>query len=106
MSKSLISEDLTIVGNIESKSAIEILGSVTGDINAASVDIGESGKVEGKVNSEDVQIHGWIKGALSAVSVTVHSQAVVSASINAETMISENGARIVGKVNVTGSKDG
>ena len=105
MSKSLIREDLTIVGNIESESAIEVLGSVTGDINSISVVIGESGKVEGKVNAGDVEIHGWIKGALSAVSVTIHSNAVVSANIHAKKMTSENGARIVGKINITGSKE-
>ena len=50
MPDSIISEDLTINGNITSASSIEIKGTVIGDIVAASVNIGTSGAVDGKVN--------------------------------------------------------
>ncbi len=104
MLKSLINEDLCIVGNIECKSDIEVFGSVTGDINANMVIVQDSGRVVGKVNAVSVEIHGSLKGALSVVSVKIHSQAVVEASITAEELGSDKGARIAGKINITGSK--
>lgn len=104
MSNSLISEDLVITGNIKSASGIEIQGSVTGDIDAISVEIGTFGSVEGNVTAKSTDIHGSMKGALSTVSVTIHSKAEVKANITAEEMASENGARIAGKINITGPK--
>ena len=101
---SIFSEDLTINGNIESASDIEIKGRVIGDIDAASVEIAMSGNVEGKLSAKNVQIHGSLKGSLIAVSVTIHSQAVIAASITAEEIATENGSRISGKINVTGAK--
>lgn len=102
MSNSLINADLVVAGNIECKSDLEIFGSVTGDINAKMVDVGDTGQVDGKVNAESAEIHGTLTGALSVVSVKIHSKAVVNASITAEEMGSEKGARIAGKVNITG----
>ncbi len=104
MSNSLISEDLIITGNIKSASGIEIQGRVTGDIDAISVEIGTSGSVEGNVSSKSADIRGSMKGALSTVSVIIHSKADVKANITAEEMASENGARIAGKINITGPK--
>ena len=104
MSKSLINADLVVAGNIKCKSDLEILGSVTGDINAKMVEVGASGQVDGKVNAESAEIHGTLRGELSVVSVKIHSQAIVNASITAEEMGSDKGARIAGKVNITGPK--
>jgi cytoskeletal protein CcmA (bactofilin family) len=106
MSNSFISEDLVITGNIKSASGIEIKGSVIGDIEAISVEIGTSGSVDGNVSAKSADIHGSMKGGLSTVSVTIHSKAVVKANITAEEMASENGARIAGKIDITGAKGG
>jgi cytoskeletal protein CcmA (bactofilin family) len=106
MSNSLISEDLVITGDIKSASGIEIKGSVIGDIEVNSVEIGTSGSVDGNVSAKSADIHGSMKGALRTVSVTIHSNAVVKANITAEEMASENGARITGKIDITGTKGG
>jgi len=103
MPDSIISEDLTINGNITSASGIEIKGTVIGDIVAASVKIGASGAVDGKVKAENVQIHGSLKGSLNAETVTIHSQAVIAASITAGEMATESGSKITGMINVTGA---
>ncbi|MDR7855139.1 polymer-forming cytoskeletal protein [Tissierella sp.] len=60
---SLIGENIKIIGKIVGKGSIRIDGSVEGDIEYdGNIVVGETGKVSGNINSNDVSLAGTIKG--------------------------------------------
>lgn len=98
MPPSLISEDATIEGNLISKGEIEVLGEVNGDIECASVTIGESGKLNGKVTAEDVVIDGRLIGAIHSHSVTLRSGCHVEGDVHHVSLMIEDGGSFEGTV--------
>jgi len=102
MTKSIISEDLTITGDISGSGLIEVQGTVRGDVNSQAIDILNGGQIEGNVKAETAHVRGQLKGSLSAESVDLYSDAVIDADVSAGTMSSEKGARVVGKVDIGG----
>lgn len=100
MTKSTISEELTITGNIRGSGSIDVRGSVVGDIETQVIDILAGGSVEGNVRVETAHVRGSLKGGISAKSVDLHAQADVEADVTAGELTSEKGARLRGKVSV------
>ncbi|MBM1220119.1 polymer-forming cytoskeletal protein [Ponticoccus sp. SC2-23] len=104
MTKSIISEDLTVTGDITGSGLIEVQGTVRGDIKSQAVDILNGGQVEGAVTADTAHVRGVLKGSLSADSVDLYADATVDADVSAGTMSSEKGARVVGKVDIGGGR--
>ncbi|MGG7643511.1 bactofilin family protein [Rhodovulum sp. YNF3179] len=102
MGKTTIQADLKIDGNLTSTGAIDINGDVTGDIEAAELDILSNGRVKGTVKVETAQLRGSFEGALKAGDVELQSQAKVDADIECATLTTAKGARLHGDVKVTG----
>ena len=106
MSKSTISEELTITGDITGTGTIEVQGTVKGDIKSQSVDILTGGRVEGNITADTAHVRGHLKGSLEAKSVDLYSQANVDADVTAGELSSEKGARVTGKVDIGGAAKG
>ncbi len=104
MSKTIISEELTVTGNIKGESTIEIRGKVIGDIDIRAMDIHEGGSVEGNVTVDTAHVRGHLKGSLSAQSLDLYAQADVHAEITAKAMAAEKGARVIGGVKISGNR--
>lgn len=103
MTRSVIEEDLTIDGNVVSKDGdIEVKGKVNGDITSKSVDVSVAGQVQGVITAEAVTIRGKHAGQISCNELSLEKNAEVSADVKAQTLSSEKGARLVGKVQITG----
>ena len=103
MTKSIISEDLTVTGDISGSGLIEVQGIVRGDVKSDAVDILTGGQVEGNVKADTAHVRGQLKGSLAATSVDLYSQAVIDADVSAAELSSEKGARVVGKVDIGGA---
>ncbi len=103
MTRSVIEEDLTIDGNVVSKDGdIDVKGKVTGDITSRSVDVHVSGKVQGAITADAVTIQGTHSGRIECSELALEKNAEVKADVKAQTLSSEKGARLVGKVQITG----
>lgn len=103
MTRSVIEEDLVIDGNITSQDGdIEVKGRVTGDITARSVDVHANGSVQGAIAADTVRIGGRQSGRIKCDELSLDKSAEVKADITAQTLTSEKGARLVGKVQITG----
>lgn len=103
MVNSIVEEELTIKGNIKSKDGnVEIKGNVIGDVAAASVVIQSDGTIEGAVSAKNVVVQGKHKGSLTCNDVTFASTSHVQADVKAETMTTESGAKVVGRIEITG----
>ncbi|MBT8474686.1 MAG: polymer-forming cytoskeletal protein [Alphaproteobacteria bacterium] len=103
MVDSLISDDLTIEGDIEVKSGkLVVAGKVDGNITADSVEVREGGAVQGAVKAENVNIQGKHSGKIDCTELSLNARSDVRSDVTAKSMTSEKGAKLVGKVQITG----
>ncbi len=59
---SVISEDLSIIGEVRGSAHIEVLGFVDGKISADNILIRESGRVIGTLRADNAEIEGAVEG--------------------------------------------
>ena len=97
-SASILSSDLTIVGNLKTTGDIQVEGNVEGDIRAHLLTIGETATVKGEVIADDVIINGRIVGRVRGLKVRLSSTARVEGDIIHKTIAIESGAHFEGSV--------
>ncbi len=95
---SIISPDLEIVGNLKCDGEIQIDGTITGDIEAHELIVGEQGKIDGSTVAQSVRILGTVNGRVQAKTVRLEKSARVTADIAHETLAIEADAHFEGKV--------
>ncbi len=78
---SVLSPDLTIVGNLKTTGDIQIEGTVEGDIRAHLLTVGEGATVKGEIVADDVVINGRIIGRVRGLKVRLTSTARVEGDI-------------------------
>ena len=92
----IISNGLTVSGNLDSDGEVQIDGIVEGDIKSVRLSIGQNGKIVGSVQAERVLVRGRINGQIRAQEVTLTRTAQVKGDIHHETLSIEPGAKIDG----------
>ncbi len=95
---SIISPDLKNVGDLKGHGAIQIDGTIEGDIDVPLLTVGEQGKVDGSTVAETVRIFGTVNGRVRAKTVRLGASAKVTADITHETLTIEAGAYFEGHV--------
>ena len=78
---SILSDDLTIEGNIVSEGEVHINGIIKGDVTARKLTLGENGAITGAVEVDDAVVAGKLGGRLTAKYVVLLSTARVTADI-------------------------
>ena len=101
---SLISSDVSIIGDIKSDGEIHIDGVIEGDIRTEVLQIGRSASVKGEVVADKVRINGTVNGRIKARSVELFGTAHVVGDIMHEDLSIETGAFLDGhcKRNIKG----
>jgi cytoskeletal protein CcmA (bactofilin family) len=94
---SVISDDLSITGNVSSKGEIQIDGEIQGDIHCGSLLLGDKSQVQGSVIAEDVVVRGKIVGSIRGLRVTLQAQAHVEGDIFHQSLAIEQGAYFEGR---------
>jgi cytoskeletal protein CcmA (bactofilin family) len=97
MVPSIIGEDLSIHGNVTSKGELQVDGEIQGDLNCASLLLGDKSQVIGGVIAEDVVVRGRVVGSIRGLRVTLQSQAHVEGDIFHQSLSIEQGAYFEGK---------
>jgi cytoskeletal protein CcmA (bactofilin family) len=95
---SVLSSDLTILGNVKSSGDIQVEGNVEGDIRAQMLIVGESATVKGEVIAEEVVVNGRVVGRLRGLKVRLANSARVEGDIVHKTIAIESGAHFEGSV--------
>ena len=93
---STIGSGMQVIGNIVCTGALQIFGSVTGDIHAAQLSIREGARVEGKVVAPDAVIEGAFTGTIHGNTVKLQKTAVVEGEIYNKILAIEENARFEG----------
>lgn len=94
---SLLSENLTVEGNVLSDGEVQIDGVVRGDVRVGKLSLGETGHVEGQIFSDTAEIRGRVIGAITAKQVRLLGTAYVDGDITHEQLAMETGAFFQGR---------
>jgi cytoskeletal protein CcmA (bactofilin family) len=95
---SVLSSDLTILGNVRSSGDIQVEGTVEGDVRAQMLIVGETATVKGEVVAEEVVVHGRVVGRLRGLKVRLSASARCEGDIVHKTIAIESGAHFEGSV--------
>jgi cytoskeletal protein CcmA (bactofilin family) len=95
---SVLSSDLTIIGNVKTTGDIQIEGTVEGDIRAHLLTVGEGATIRGECVADDVVVNGRIVGRVRGLKVRLTSTARVEGDIIHKTIAIESGAHFEGSV--------
>jgi cytoskeletal protein CcmA (bactofilin family) len=97
-SPSLLSNDLTIKGNVITSGDIQIEGNIEGDVRAHLLTVGESATIKGEISADDVVVNGRVVGRLRGLKVRLTATAQVEGDIVHKTIAIESGAHFEGSV--------
>ncbi len=97
-STSLLSNDLTIKGNVITSGDIQIEGTIEGDVRAHLLTVGESATIKGEIAADDVVVNGRVIGRLRGLKVRLTASARVEGDIIHKTIAIESGAHFEGTV--------
>ncbi|WP_108260634.1 bactofilin family protein [Mangrovicoccus ximenensis] len=95
---SVLSSDLTVVGNVRTAGDITVQGKVEGDIRAQLLTVGEGAVVSGEIVADDVVVNGRVIGRVRGLKVRLTSTAKVEGDIIHKTIAIEAGAHFEGSV--------
>jgi len=98
---SIISQSLTITGNLKTTGDLQVDGAIIGDVSAARVLIGDTAKVHGEVVAEEIIVRGEARGALKGGIVEITRTARVHGDIEHESLAIESGAQVDGTMKHT-----
>ena len=99
---SVIASGTVITGKITTTENLRLDGRIEGDLDCNKrVVMGQSGSMEGKLNTNDTSIKGSFTGDLSVKEVVqLHKTAVVSATLVADRLVVEEGAVFDGDIKI------
>ena len=95
---SLISTDLTITGNIDSKGSVTIEGQINGDVNCKSILVKSSGTVDGSLTADDVDVYGTVNGEITGDCVSLRKTSKVESDIHHSLIELEMGTEFSGNL--------
>ena len=95
---SVLSSDLTVVGNLKTTGDIQVEGVVEGDIRAHLLTVGESATIRGEIVADDIVINGRVIGRVRGLKVRLTATARVEGDIIHKTIAIESGAHFEGSV--------
>ncbi len=95
---SVLSSDLTVVGNVKTSGDIQVEGVIEGDIRAHLLTVGEGATIRGEIVADDIVVNGRIIGRVRGLKVRLTSTARVEGDIIHKTIAIESGAHFEGSV--------
>jgi cytoskeletal protein CcmA (bactofilin family) len=94
---SVISPELSVVGDLHCTGGIQIEGTVEGQITGQAVTIVEGARVSGPIHADTVWVSGSINGEIEGNTVVLASTASVKGNIAHKTLSIEAGAQFEGQ---------
>ncbi len=93
---SILSQDIRIIGTLESTGEVQIDGQIDGDARCKLLSTGEQATINGDIIADDVIIRGHLKGNIRARRVELLETAHVVGDIFHKTLVVRLGAYIDG----------
>ena len=93
---SIMSADLQIDGNLNTRGEMQIDGTVNGDVGCGALTIGENATIVGEISAESVVVHGRVEGRIKAKKVQLTKTARITGDIWHDTLSIDAGAYLDG----------
>jgi cytoskeletal protein CcmA (bactofilin family) len=97
MAASVIGKDIAVEGNVSGEGELQVDGVLRGDVRVGRLSIGETGRIEGTVTAELVEVRGRINGSITARQIRLFATAQVDGDITHEQLAMETGASFQGR---------
>lgn len=94
---SVLASDLVVTGVVASEGTIELHGHVDGELAAATLIIGNEGRMKGKVQAGQVDLRGEMEGAIACGALTLRAAARLNADVQSARLVIESGAEVEGR---------
>ncbi len=94
---SVLAADLVVTGVVASEGTIELHGNVDGELAAATLIIGNEGRMKGKVQAGQVDLRGEMEGAVACGALTLRAAARLHADVQCARLVIESGAEVEGR---------
>ena len=95
----IVGEGVRLNGKIEAPGTVLVNGAIDGDISAQDIRIGTSGRVNGSLTGQNIDLAGQAGQSIAAVKhLVIRSGATVTGNIKYQTIEIESGARIEGSL--------
>jgi cytoskeletal protein CcmA (bactofilin family) len=108
--KTMIAEDVEIVGSVKCASSIHVAGKLNGDlVCTGNAVIGETASVKGNITAECTSVMGQVSGNITARDrIDLKATARVNGDVKAKRLTVEDGVTFIGKseVNPSGAAAG
>lgn len=95
---SIIGTSMKVSGDLDSEGAVQIEGTIHGDVRCAEVTVGRAANVLGNIHADVANIHGTVSGEIRAQSVVLSATARVTGDVVHEDLTIEAGAYIEGQM--------
>ena len=82
-----VAKEIEVTGNFNGKGAVQIEGTLNGDINVTSVVIGIDGVVNGIINATNVIVNGKLNGSIFCDTLEVMSNGLVTNEIKVQRVL-------------------
>lgn len=102
----VIAADVNFMGNIVSEGVLDLDGKVEGNVRCKTLTIRKSGRINGDVFADNVQVFGEVHGLIQAREVQLHNTAHVEGVVMHETLVIEDGAFVDGQLKRIGHANG
>ena len=96
--ETVISNDLTIHGNVSSEGIVRLEGTIIGDMNCTSLVVENDGAIAGNISADEVKVHGRVEGTVHGKNVMLHSSAFVEGDIYHQGIGIEMGTQYDGRI--------
>lgn len=93
----IIGEGVRITGKVETAGLMQVHGTVDGEVRAKELQVGPTGRIEGALFAEDVELRGYAGESVNVANgLTVRSSATLVGTIVYKSVEIESGASIRG----------
>jgi len=99
----IVGEGVEITGKVDVPGSLEVHGKIIGEVRAGKIEVGPTGRIEGRMAAEELELHGYASDFLSVSRrLAVRSTATVVGTISYRNIEIESGASIRGKLEQQG----
>ena len=88
----LIAQGMYIEGNIKTNSVMNLEGEIKGDVQADTIVINQTGKIEGNIRCKTLNIAGGFSGTIVAEKISVAETAKLTGDLEYKTLAVDYGA--------------
>jgi cytoskeletal protein CcmA (bactofilin family) len=93
----LITNDITVEGNLSGDGELQVDCLIKGDVTVTRISIGDTGRIEGAVTADVVDVRGRVKGSITAKQVRLYANAHLDGDLTYDQLTVEPGAFFEGR---------